>query len=273
MPLESLLVYVEADREQVNLVHLAASVAARYGSTITGVSALETRPPFVANGVVIDVDGQVEIDQMQQLLAARETWFRHIAREKGRNAEWRSGIEAPTARLIREAAGADLILMSPNRELRDTYRRPDIGEVILRAGRPILVVPDNASALKADRIVVGWRNTREARRALADAMPFLARASAVTIIEICERDEGDAALSDVEDVRRFLEKHHIKSSCEFITRPTGSVGRQLVTFAHQTNADLIVSGAYGHTRLGEWIFGGTTRELLNTSDVCCLMSH
>lgn len=273
MSLESLLVYVEAGREQTSLVHLAADVAARYGSTITGLSVLGIRPPFVADGVVIDVGGEAEIEQMKLSLATRETWFRRVAKEKGRAVEWRSGLEPPTERLIREAAGADLIIMSSTREIGDTYRRPDIGEVALRAGRPVLVVPDRMDALKADRIVVGWKNTREARRALADALPFLARATEVTIVEICEKEAGEAALSEVEDVRRYLEKHQVKSSYEFIARPAGPAGRQLVTIAHQIHADLIVTGAYGHTRLGEWIFGGATRELLTESDVCCLMSH
>jgi nucleotide-binding universal stress UspA family protein len=273
MSLESLLVYLEADREQTNLVRIAADIAAQHGSSITGLSALGIRPPFVANGIAVDVGGEAEIDQMKLSLATREAWFRHVAKEKGRSVEWRSGFESPTQRLIHDAACADLVIMSAVREIGDVYRRPDIGEVILRAGRPILVVPDSADTLKADRVVLGWKNTREARRVLLDAMPFLARASEVTIVEICEHADSEAALAEAAAVRRYLDKHQIKGSYEFIARPTGPVGQQLVAIAHQIKADLIVSGAYGHTRLGEWIFGGATHELLSGSDVCCLMSH
>lgn len=273
MSFESLLVYIEADREQTNIVNVTTEIAGRYGSAITGLSALGIRPPFVADGVVIDVGGEAEIEQMKLLLATRETWFRRLARERGRDVEWRTGLEPPTARLIREAAAADLIIVSSTHATGDLYRRPDLGEALLGAGRPFLVVPDSVETLRADRIVLGWKNTREARRALADAMPFLSRASEVTIVEICEREEGEAALSEVEEVRRYLEKHGVKSLHEFISRPAGPAGRQLVALAHQTNADLIVTGAYGHTRLGEWIFGGVTRDLLTNSDICCLMSH
>lgn len=273
MSLEALLVYVEADREQRNLVYVAADVAARYGSTIAGLSALGIRPPFVADGVVIDVGGEAEIEQMKLLLATRGAWFRRVARERDHAVEWRSGIEAPTGRLIRETAGADLIVASSTREVGDIYRRPDVAEALLRAGRPFLVVPDNVGALSGDRIVVGWKNTREARRAVADALPFLVRASAVTIVEICEREEAEAAFSEVEELRRYLEKHNVRSCFECMARPERAVGRQLLSIAHQTNSDLIVVGAYGHTRLGEWMFGGATRELLVGSDVCCLMSH
>lgn len=273
MSLESLLVYLEADREQTSLVRLATDIAARYGSTITGLSALGIRPPFVADGVVIDVGGEAEIDQMRSSLAEREAWFRRIAKEKGATVEWRSGLQPPTERLIHEAACADLVMMSAARETSDRYRHPDIGQVILGAGRPILVVPDGVDVLKADRIVLGWKDTREARRVLLDAMPFFSRASEVTIVEICEHADREAAQAETADIRRYLDKHKVKCSYEFIAHPAGPIGEQLLAIAHQTKADLIVSGAYGHTRLGEWIFGGATHELLSGSDICCLMSH
>lgn len=273
MSLESLLVYLEADREQTNLVRVATEIASRYGSTITGLSALGIRPPFVADGVVIDVGGDAEIDQMKALLATREAWFRSVAGDFARSAVWRSGLESPTVRLVREAAGADLVLVSSARETGDIYRRPDIAEAMLRAGRPFLVVPDNVTGLKADRIIVGWKNTREARRAVADALPFLVRASEVTITEICEEQEFERAFSEVEELRRYLERHKVNSCHEKIVWSDRPIGKQLLAMAHQAHADLVVTGAYGHTRLGEWIFGGATRELLVSGDVCCLMSH
>jgi len=273
MSFESLLVYVEADREQPDLVGLAAELAARYGSTITGLGALGIRPPFVAEGVVIDVGGEAEIEQMTALLATREAWFRRTAADRGHSVDWRSGLEAPTMRLVREAACADLIVVSAARKGGDLYRQPDVAEAMLRAGRPFLVVPDGVARLSADRIVVGWKNTREARRAVADALPFLARASEVTIVEICERQEFEQVFSEVEELRRYLEKHKIKSCYEKIVWSDRAIGTQLLAAAHQAHADLIVTGAYGHTRLGEWMFGGATRELLASADLCCLMSH
>lgn len=273
MSLESLLVYVDADREQTNLVHVAADLAARFGSAITGLSALGFRPPFVAEGVVIDPGGEAEIDQMMLSLTTREAWFRRVARDRGLDVGWRSGLESPTGVLIREAAGADLILVSATRDAGDVYRHVDVSEAMLSAGRPFLVVPDSVGTLNADRIVVGWKNTREARRAVADALPLLVRASQVTVVEVCEQQEFEHAFSEVEDLRRYLERHKVKSCYEQVVWQEKAVGQQLMKIANQTRADLIVTGAYGHTRLGEWIFGGVTRELLVSSDVCCLMSH
>jgi nucleotide-binding universal stress UspA family protein len=273
MSFESLLVFLEADREQANIVHVAADVADRFGSSVTGLSALGIRPPFVAEGVVIDVGGEEEVEKMEASLAVREAWFARLSKDRKQDAEWRSGLESPTARLVREAASADLIVASPEREIGDRYRRPDVAEAILRAGRPFLVVPDSVGALNADRIVVGWKNTREARRAVADALPFLARASEVTIVEVCERQDFEEAFSEVEALGRYLSKHKVKSCYERVVWSDQPVGQQLMKVARQTQADLIVAGAYGHTRLGEWLFGGATRDLLASADVCCLLSH
>jgi nucleotide-binding universal stress UspA family protein len=273
MSFESLLIYFEADREQANLVRVAADITTKFESSVIGLSALGIRPPFVADGIVIDAGGEIEVEQMRGLLATRESWFRRTAGKADGTVEWRSGLESPTQRLIREASAADLIIMSPVRTFRDAYRHPDVGEVILNAGRPVLVVPDEADGLKADRIVIGWKDTREARRAVQDALPFLNRSSEVTIVEVCERSDEEAARAEAAVVRQYLDKHGVNCSYEFILRPSGPVGQQLVTVAHQIKADLIVAGGYGHTRLGEWVFGGATRDLLMESDVCCLMSH
>jgi nucleotide-binding universal stress UspA family protein len=273
MSLESLLVYLEADREQPNLVRVAGGLAGHYGSTITGLSALGIRPPVVMDGIVMDVGGAAEIEEMKSLLAAREAWFRRLAQDHGHSVAWRSAIEPPTERLVRESACADLIVLSAAHEVGDRYRRPDVAEAILRAGRPFLVVPDSVAALKADSIVVGWKNTREARRAVADAMPLLARASEVTIVEVCEQQEFEDAFSEVEELRLYLEKHNVKSCYEKVVWSDKGVGKQLLDIARLTTSDLIVTGAYGHTRLGEWMFGGATRELLVSGDICCLMSH
>jgi nucleotide-binding universal stress UspA family protein len=273
MPMESLVVFLEADREQANIVQVAADVADRFGSSITGLSALGIRPPFVAEGVVIDVGGEEEIEKMEASLAIRKDWFARVAKDRGHATDWRSGFESPTARLVREAAGADLIIASPTSETGDRYRRPDVAEAILRAGRPFLIVPDRVGTLNAERIVVGWKNTREARRAVADALPFLVRASEVTIVEVCERKDFQQAFSEVEELGRYLSKHRVKSCYERVVWSDKPVGQKLLAVARQSQADLIVTGAYGHTRLGEWMFGGVTRDLLVSGDLCCLMSH
>jgi hypothetical protein len=85
----------------------------------------------------------------------------------------------------------------------------DPGGVVLKIGRPTLVVPDGVTALRGDHVVIGWKDSREARRAVLDALPFLREASRVTVVEICESGEESAAQEHIDDVARYLSRHRI----------------------------------------------------------------
>jgi nucleotide-binding universal stress UspA family protein len=134
-------------------------------------------------------------------------------------------------------------------------------------------VPDGIGSLRAKHVVIGWKDTREARRAVQDALPFLHEADSVAIVEIYESDGVDAAQDHIDDVANYLGRHRIKAGPKITLRRKGSDATQLIRVAQDAGADLLVTGAYGHSRLGEWIFGGMTRELLASSPICCLMSH
>ena len=136
-----------------------------------------------------------------------------------------------------------------------------------------MVVPAAVKSLGAGHVVIGWKDTREARRAVQDALPFLHEAKRVTIMEICEKDEMDGARHHVADVVRYLAQHRIKAESRIEIQAHGSGADQIIGLAEDEGADLLVTGAYGHSRLNEWVFGGMTRELLTSSPICCLMSH
>ncbi len=119
------------------------------------------------------------------------------------------------------------------------------------AGRPFLVVPAEVKALAAEHIVIGWQDTREARRAIQDALPFLRQAKRVTVIEICESDQKEAARHQVDDVVLYLARHKVGAEGRIETKLMGSGAHQIVEFAEDEGADLLVTGAYGHSRLNE----------------------
>ncbi len=179
----------------------------------------------------------------------------------------------PTEFLVREARAADLIIVGRNRVPGDLRRTVDPGATILRAGRPVLVVPTDVDSLKAERVVVGWTDTREARRALRDSLPLIRESLSVVIIEIVDFGGEKQAQTHIDDVARYLARHHIAVTVRTTAYSAGSVQAELIRVAEEINADLIVAGGYGHSRLGEWIFGGVTQGLLATSPVCCLLSH
>jgi nucleotide-binding universal stress UspA family protein len=273
MSYATLMVYVNADHVSRQLVGVAAGLADKFSAKLIGLSALAIMPPFVAEGVVIvDNASKFDIEMMKVKLEEAESKFRAAAGAE-RQIEWRSALEDPTETLIGEARCADLIVIEQNKSDGNLYRLPDLGAAILAAGRPVLIVPPAATSFTADHVVVGWNDSREARRAIRDALPFLHEAKRVTIVEICAKEQMEVAHPRVDDVVRYLARHRVKAEARVEMQLSGSGQEQLVGFAGDEGADLLVTGAYGHSRLKEWVFGGMTRDLLTSSPICCLMSH
>lgn len=272
MSYATLMVWINVDHVSSQLVRVAVGVANEFAAKLVGLSAVAIVPPFVAEGVVI-VDNATEFDiaKMKSNLAEAGSKFQSAA-GTGHQIEWRSAIEFPTQTLIGEARCADLILVEKGKS-GDIYRTVDVGAAILGAGRPFLVVPAAVKSLTADHVVIGWKNTREARRAVQDALPFLHKAKRVTVIETCEKDQMDAARRGIDDVVRYLAQHRIKAEPRVEMQAHGSGADQIIGLVEDGGADLLVTGAYGHSRFNEWVFGGMTRDLLTSSPICCLMSH
>ncbi|WP_352801930.1 universal stress protein [Mesorhizobium sp. M0340] len=145
----------------------------------------------------------------------------------------------------RSARAADLIVTGGDKG-EAVYRAADIGSLVLGTGRPVLAAASQIEDVMAKAVLVAWKDTREARRALTDALPFLAKANDVVIATIdSERDDG--IRDSLADVAVFLEHHGIMARTEFIRGDAD--GEHLLAVARSINADLIVSGAYGHSRL------------------------
>ena len=139
----------------------------------------------------------------------------------------------------------------------------DPGAILLRAGRPVLVVPDTVPPLDLHRAVVAWKDTRECRRAIHDAIPLLQHAREVLLLEVGEEDGKSEAKKVLADVTRYLVRHKVAGGRK---KSGDAPGRRRLPKSCRScrdeKADLIVAGGYGHSRLGEWIFGGVTHELL-----------
>ncbi|MEY9602269.1 nucleotide-binding universal stress UspA family protein [Bradyrhizobium japonicum] len=175
--------------------------------------------------------------------------------------------------LVEQARAADLIVVKRKQLRTNIPRYLDSAGAMLRMGRPTLSVPDGVTELAGDRIVIGWKDTREARLAVREALPFLTRASRVTIAEICTSDEQDAAHGRVRDVANYLRKHGVSCEHEVRVHTAEPDAGYLIRLASDVGADLIVTGGYGHSRLGEWMFGGMTQRLLQQAQACLLMAH
>jgi len=272
MTIGTVMVYVDPAQQAEEQVRVARDAANKFGASVIGVSAIAIPPPVVAEGVVVQATTAEDVKQMKATLAAKEDWFRNVVRLPKEKTEWRWNIEDPTAFLANEARAADLVVIKSGRGA-DQYHSMDPAEAILRMGRPAIVVPEHVSELKTDRIVIGWKDTREARIAVLHALPFLAKASDVMVIELCLANEQDPARRRVHDVAKYLSSRGAKCRTDVRVHTAEADADHLLRLAKDASADMIVTGAYGHSRLGEWMFGGMTRGLLKDAPCCLVMSH
>jgi nucleotide-binding universal stress UspA family protein len=261
-----IMVHVGFDAAIEARVRLAASLADRFESTLIGVAACSPHPPLVAGGIATaPLSTQDNLDELKAALDQREHLFRSIAEKGSRRVEWRSALGPPTEFVAHESRAADLIIIGRehlpigHQHLpRDPFRSLYPGALVLRVGRPVMMVPNRIDELRANRIAVAWKDTREARRALSDSLPFL--------------HDAEHVQYGLSDVMNYLSRHRITTTAALVLQ-AGSATDELVRVARTEDIDLLVAGAYGHSRLGEWVFGGVTRGLLYKSPVCCLFSH
>lgn len=143
----------------------------------------------------------------------------------------------------------------------------------MQAGRPLMVVPPRAEWLDLRSVLIAWKDVREARRAVFDALPILAAATEVTVAEIPEQDGRRAdALSHVADVAAWLRGHGIAANT-LVPEKAGGVTEQLEKIAGNVGAGAVIAGAYGHSRLREWVLSGVTRHLATESRRCAFLSR
>jgi nucleotide-binding universal stress UspA family protein len=215
---------------------------------------------------------QQEIDDE---IKTAESEFRSILSSKVAHLEWRStSAYAPVlGYLAHEARAADLVLTGiAHGDMLDSSRAVNTGDLVLRVGRPVLIVPIAARELRMEHVLVGWKDTRESRRAITDALPLLKQAARVTLGAVAAETDLGIARSQLADVARWLGRHGV-SAGQVATPSIGDDANSLWALRQDLGTDLGVAGAYGHSRLREWVLGGVTKDLLLSKDRYSLLSH
>jgi len=267
MAYRSILVELDHDHSAAVRIALAADLADRFDALLIGYANVPILAPLVADAAFYD---PAIVDQLRRDAEARvgelEAEFRHLA--GNRRVEWRSAVGGFDADRAVMARAADLIItecplpgVSPH--------VGDRGDLIGRAGRPVLVAGPESGALRTETVLVAWKDTAEARRAVRDAVPLLRLASDVLVLEVLERDAASDAPADV---AAFLSRHGIPARSATRAREQKSTAATIEAAAAEIGANLVVAGAYGHSRMREWAFGGVTRELLESPRVHRLLA-
>jgi nucleotide-binding universal stress UspA family protein len=264
----AIMVPVDGGPESDNRVKVAAALADRFSARLIGVAALPVSAPLYFETPADGVASFFELEErrVSDDLEKAERGFRRIVGTRN-GIEWRCGRVSPNGYVAEQARAADLIVASrPHRGLQ-ADAEVDAGDLVMNAGRAVLIIPPRSEPLLAKHVVIGWKDTREARRAVRDSLPLLKLAEDVSVVAIGESESGGT------DVCTYLRHHGVEARA--YTRPghIAAMAEELVRIAQQEGADLIVCGAYGHSRTREWVFGGVTRDLLDHAPLCCLMAH
>lgn len=277
MTYRTLMVNLEPGRSNERLLRITGDFAERFDAAVIGIAAYQ--PLQLYYGDTFVPGGLIEQDRenLVKEISKTEKSFRDSLQKRAKSLEWRSTIAlASMAEYVaHQARSADLIIAGGGKavSLFAEYRGVNASDLVMEAGRPVLIAPESVERLNFENVVIGWKETRESRRAVAAALPALKQAAHVTVVEIASEEGLSAARSHVQDVVGWLKRHDIKAEA-LASLSKGEDATRLDSIVWESGAGLLIAGAYGHSRMREWLLGGVTRDLLlRPRSFCSLVSH
>jgi nucleotide-binding universal stress UspA family protein len=282
MALKDILVHLDATPRSMERLEVAARLAVKHGAHLSAIHVIDipsanyfygAAMPFVPTNPE-EIVGRMRADATEAA-APIETAFRDCANRNALQGEWRLVEGAPATMVALHARYADLTVVGqPN------AREPQDNDAItvttvMTSGRPVLAIPFAGQfPTVGERVLVAWNASREAARAVNDALPLIAGATQVTVLAI-NPQRGIAGHGDVPaaDIALHLARHGVKAEAAHTVARDISDGEALLSYAADVGADLIVSGAYGHSRARELVFGGVTRTLIAEMTAPVLLAH
>lgn len=274
MSYKDILVYTDPGQWCASRFDLAADLARAHDAHLTALYV--DAPPYTPVDIIGTSVGDAVKQWQAELRRSRQAQAKGIvdaARQRsGREIEWHSVEDVLESGILLHSCYSDLIVMSQGSNPFNLSEplEPSVAQVCLGAGRPVVVVPrDNRAKTCGENVLVAWKATAQATRALHAALPILVRARNVTIVEV---DPGKNRIAGAE-IARHLARHGIKVTVKPVAGSDADAGRVVLDQAGQFDADLIVSGAYGHSRLWEMVVGGTTRHLLEHHRIPLFLSN
>ena len=274
---KDIIVNLSAGKSGKMVGDYAISVASRLEAHITGI-AIAFVPNIQRAGTAYLSVEKIEALQRDNEAAAETIveWFAAATASAGISAEkqiLRANMSDAADQFGRIARRFDIAIVGQVEPDGSPVQAMVCESTLFESGRPMIIVPYIQTApLKLDRIMVCWDGSRPAARAIADAMPLLKRAGTIEVVSVTsergKQDEIEGA-----DIGHHLARHGLKVEVTRITRGELDVEDVLLSHAADSDADFMVMGGYGHSRLREFVLGGVTRSMLRTMTVPTLMSH
>ncbi len=278
MSYKTILAYLNDKRRAAAVLEPAIRLAARNNAHLIGMHVYSGVPaPPVPLPIGSDVVKAVAAAQQKETEEISEIFSRMTANQPF-VAEWRAekGPRVdPTSVVIGHGRAADLIVAAQTDPDWDTSPLQDIAEhLALGSGRPVLVVPYVGRYPEIGRnVVIAWKPVRESARAVFDALPILKQAEQVQILEIDEGSGARDGASPDSTIAVALARHGIKPTVRTTIAGDIKIGDEILSRLADMGADLLVMGAYGHSRMRELVFGGVTRHIARHMTVPTLFSH
>lgn len=277
MALKSIVVALARGPSVHAVINGAAALAKRHQSHLLGLHVIDIIP--FAGYMDGDLTGEVIAMQDEKLRADAtqvEKAFRTICTSAGVDAQWCCE-EGRTHHVIDQYARyCDLLCVSAPTATADSLASlPAAEELLFSAGRPVLVIPEGFDADSiGERVTIAWNGSREAAKAISNALPILARAQSVSLATVVDDhlDEAQASII-VADLSRYLALHGVTVAAQTVNPGEAPVGQFLHDWARDKDSDLLVMGGYGHARIREFVLGGVTRWSVRNSTIPVLMAH
>jgi nucleotide-binding universal stress UspA family protein len=216
-----------------------------------------------------------EADHFYEEALSRRSWWQGLLDQHAVGGDWLVAQGEPVEALCHAARWCDLVVAE-----RPTLN-PDaptgwgtVSRTVFGAGVPVVVVPQTAKVdTLGDRVLIAWNHSRESIRAIHGALPLLKRAANIVVLDGARREDllGARHLPHL-DLQQYLTRHGVTAQFRAFT-PKSDFGPGILAVAHETRADLIVMGAWGHSRIAELVLGGATRHLFQHSDLPLFVAH
>lgn len=277
MLIKDMLVQLDASSASAKRLELAMDLAKRHGAHLIGLFVIDVVPPVSAGadlGAGMAMAEAIMRFREDALTEAQrvEAAFRELLRREGQIGEWRQVEGITSAVLALHGRYVDLIMVG----------QPEAGTsmaaveaALFSTGRPVLLVPYTGAAKSIGRrVLIAWNGSREAARAVNDALPLLVGAESVTVLVVDSKSgPSDHGEEPGADIALHLARHGVPVTVRRVAGEDIRVGDMLLNEAANLSVDLVVMGGYGHSRLRELVLGGATRTVLREMTAAVLMSH
>jgi len=275
MSYSSVVVFLDSSAASKRRLDFALQFAAQHRAHLTGIHMsygplLPFDPYGQISGVALEWEQEVKTKQKES-----QESFSHLAKNADLNFDWDCFRDTEMQQVLTRARVADICLVgqvsagSNDNEINRNF----FSHFAINVGKPVLFVPhEKESSATFEKVVVAWDGSRESARAITDALPLLKSARIVSVISVVAKKEHNDELPDV-DIGAFLARHKVNVEVEKIERIASDAADFILSRVDLKSANLLVMGAFGHTRFSEFVLGGMTRTVMRKMFVPVLMSH